>query len=324
MRRREFIALMGGVAATWPFVARAQQPMPVIGFLRSATLADAGHYVAAFRQGLKEAGFIEGQNVAIEFRAAEERADRLRDFAAELVRLPVAVIVTNTGATLAAKAATTTVPIVFAGGGDPVRQGLVTSLNRPGGNVTGVNFLSGVLGSKRLELLRQLVPKATTFALLVNPASPETEAEKAEVQAAARTAGHPLIVVDVTKDGDIEPAFADLVRRGVGALIVGPGAFLFSQRERLAALAARHRLPASYAQRETVLAGGLMSYGSNQSAAYRQAAIYVGRILKGEKPGDLPVMRSTTFEFVINLKTAKALGLEVPLTLQATADEVIE
>jgi putative ABC transport system substrate-binding protein len=244
--------------------------------------------------------------------------------AAELVRLPVAVIVTNTGATLAAKAATTTVPIVFAGGGDPVGQGLVTSLNRPGGNVTGVNFLSGVLGAKRLELLRQLVPKATTFALLVNSTSPETEAEKAEVQAAARTSGHPLIIVDVNSDRDIEPVFTDLVRRGVGALIVGPGAFLFSQRQRLAELAARHALPASYAQRETVLVGGLMSYGTSQSAAYRHAASYVSRILKGERPGDLPVMRSTTFEFVINLKTAKTLGLEVPLTLQAIADEVIE
>ncbi len=298
--------------------------MPVVGFMRSTSVADSAPFVAAFRQGLKEAGFIEGQNVAVEYHFGEGRSDRLRAVAADLIRRPVDVIAGNGIAMLAAKAETTTVPIVFAGGGDPVQQGLVASLNRPGGNVTGAFFFAGALGSKRLELLRQLAPKATTIGMIVHPGSDETEAERRDVQAAARAIGQPLIVVDVTSDGDIEPAFASLARRGVGALLVGAGPFLTSRREGIVALAARHALPASYILRENVMAGGLMSYGTSITDAFRQAGIYVGRILKGEKPGDLPVIRSDKFELVLNLKTAKALGLEIPDRLLALADEVIE
>jgi len=325
MRRREFITLLGGTAAAWPFAARAQQPtMPVVGFLRSATLADVPHWVAAFRQGLKEAGFVEGQNVAIEFRSADNQLDRLPALVADLIRQPVAVIVGNTDAALAAKAATTTVPIVFASGSDPVRDGLVASLNRPGGNVTGLVYFSAVLGAKRLELLRQLVPGATTIAVLVNPNTPLTEAERKDVQAAAQAIGQQLIIFDISSDRDIETAFAAFVQRGAGALLVGTGGFLNSNRERIAAVANRHALPASYSQREGVVAGGLMSYGPSISDAYRQAGIYSGRILNGEKPADLPVIRSTKFELVLNLKTAKALGLTIPPSLLVAADEVIE
>jgi putative ABC transport system substrate-binding protein len=325
MRRREFITLLGGTAAAWPFAARAQQPtMPVVGFLRSATLADVPHWVAAFRQGLKEAGFVEGQNVAIEFRSADNQLDRLPALVADLIRQPVAVIVGNTDAALAAKAATTTVPIVFASGSDPVRDGLVASLNRPGGNVTGLVYFSAVLGAKRLELLRQLVPGATTIAVLVNPNTPLTEAERKDVQAAAQAIGQQLIIIDISSDRDIETAFAAFVQRGAGALLVGTGGFLNSNRKRIAAVANRHALPASYSQREGVVAGGLMSYGPSISDAYRQAGIYSGRILNGEKPADLPVIRSTKFELVLNLKTAKALGLTIPPSLLVAADEVIE
>jgi putative ABC transport system substrate-binding protein len=246
MKRREFITLLGGAAAAWPLAARAQQPtMPVIGFLRSTSLADAAHLVTAFRQGLKEAGFTEGQNVTIELHSAEDHVDRLPALVAELVRRPVAVIVGNNPAALAAKAATSTVPIVFAYGGDPVQDGLVTSLNRPGGNVTGVVFISGVLGPKRLELLRQLVPKAKTIGLLVNPNNPNTEAERRDVQAAAQAIGQQLIILDVSSESEIEPAFATFVQRGAGALLVGTGAFSYSHRERLVALAARIRPPAT-------------------------------------------------------------------------------
>jgi putative tryptophan/tyrosine transport system substrate-binding protein len=325
MRRREFITLLGSAAVAWPFAARAQQPaMPVIGFLRSASLADATHIVTAFRQGLREAGFVEGQNVAVEYRSAEDRHDRLPALVSDLIRRPVAVIVGNYNAALAAKAATTTVPIVFATGADPVKEGLVTSLNRPGANVTGVSFFGGVLGAKRLELLRQLVPRATTIGVLMNPNRPDTEAERRDVQAAALAIGQQLIILDVSSDDDIEPAFATFVQHGAGALLVGSGGFMTSHRELLVALAARHALPASYVLREAALAGGLMSYGASFPDAYRQAGIYVGRILKGETPANLPVMRAAKFEFVFNMQTARALGLDVPATLLAQADEVIE
>jgi putative ABC transport system substrate-binding protein len=327
MRRRDFITLLGGAAAApaiWPFAARTQQAMPVVGFLRSTSLANFTHLITAFRQGLKEAGFIEGQNVAVEYRSAEDQIDRLPALVADLIRRPAAVIVGDTISTLAAKAATMTVPIVFASGSDPVRDGLVASFNRPGGNVTGLVFFFGMLGAKRLDLLRQLVPKARTIAMLVNPNSPNTEAERRDVQAAAQAIGLQLVIVDVSSDRDIETAFATFVQRGAGALLVGSGGFLNSNRERVAVLAARHALPAMYAQREAALAGGLTSYGPSITDAYRQAGIYTGRILKGEKPADLPVQQSVKFDFVINLKTAKALGLEIPPMLLALTDEVIE
>jgi ABC-type uncharacterized transport system substrate-binding protein len=323
--RREFITLLGGGAATWPLAARAQQPaMPVIAFLRSASLADATHLITAFRQGLKEAGSVEGQNVAIEFRSAEGQIDRLPALVADLIRQPVAMIVANTPPARAAKAATTTVPILFASGSDPVRDGLVASLNRPGGNVTGVVFFSSTLGAKRLELLRQLVPKATTIAVLVNPNTPEMEAERRDVQAAAQAVEQQLIWHDASNERDIETAFTTFVRRGAGAVLAGSGPFINSHRELIVALAARHGLPASYAAGEIVEAGGLMSYATSITDAYRQVGIYAGRILKGEKPGDLPVMRAAKFEFVLNLKTAKTLDLEVPDRLLALADRVIE
>ena len=298
--------------------------MPMIGFLRSTSLAPFAYLVNAFRHGLKEEGFVEGQNVAIEFRSAEDQSDRLPVLVADLIHRPVAVIVGDTTSAIAAKAATVTLPIVFAGGGDPVQQGLVASLNRPGGNVTGVSFFAGVLGAKRLELLRQLVPKATTIAVLANPGTPTTEAEQKDVLAAAQSIGLQIIVSNVNSTRDIEAAFATFVQRGVGALLVGVGPFLNFRSEQIVALARRHELPTIYIQREAVVAGGLMSYGTSITDAYRQAGIYAGRILKGEKPADLPVVRSTKFEFVINLKTAKTLGLEVPDRLLALADEVTE
>ena len=306
-------------------MARAQPPtIPVVVFVRDTSLAPFAHLVTAFRQGLKEAGFVEGQNVTVELRSADGQPDRLPALVADLLRQPVAVIVGNLNSALAAKAATTTVPIVFATGGDPVALGLVASLNRPGGNVTGVNFFFGVLGAKRLDLLRQSVPRATTIGMLVNPGNPNTEAERRDVQSAAQSIGQQLVILDVRSDRDIETAFATLVQRGAGALLVGSGGFMNAHREHVSALAARHGLPASYVWRETVEAGGLMSYGPSQSDAHRQAGIYAGRILNGEKPADLPVMQSTRFEFVINLKTAKTLGLELPQGLILAADEVIE
>ena len=325
MRRREFITLIGGAAVTWPLAARAQQPaLPVIGFLRSASLADAASLVNAFREGLKETGFVEGNNVALELRSAEGHADRLPALAAELIQRPVAVFIGNTDSVRAAKAATTTVPIVFVTGFDPVNEGLVASLNRPGGNVTGVTFLGGTLGAKRLELLRQAVPKGTVIGVLVNLANPEAEADRKDVQAAAAATGQQLVIVDVNNAGDIEAAFTAFMQHGVGAVMSGAGAFFFSNRKQIVALASRYRLPSSFTVRQAVAAGALMSYAPSIADAYRQAGIYVGRILKGEKPADMPVMQSAKFEFVINLKTAKALGLAIPPTLLALADEVIE
>jgi putative ABC transport system substrate-binding protein len=295
--------------------------MPVIGFLRSSTLADAINLMAAFRQGLKETGYVEGQNVATEYRFAENDRDKLTALVSDFTRRPVAVIVGNALVARVATAATSTVPIVFATGSDPVKDGLVTSLNRPGGNVTGVSFFAATLGAKRLEQLRQLVPSATTIAVL---ATPDNSEDLRDVEAAAEAFGQQLIVISATNASEIEAAFATFVQRGAGALITTSGAFTFSHREEIVALAARYTLPASYGLREFATAGGLMSYAASITDAYRQVGMYAGRILKGEKPGDLPVIQSTKFEFVINLKTAKTLGLKVPLIMQMTADEVID
>ena len=296
----------------------------MVGYVRSTTAAGFTNLEAALRLGLKEAGFVEGQNVAVEFHYADNRTDRLSALITDLIRRPVAVIVANQIAALAAKAATTTVPIVFAIGGDPLRDGLVASLNRPGGNVTGVSFLTTTLTAKRLELLHQLVAKATTIAVLVHRNSPQADAELSDLPAAAQAMGLRLLVLDVGSASDIEAAVASAVQSGAGALFVGGGGFLNSQRDRLVALAARYTLPASFIVRETVVAGGLMSYGPGQADAYRRAGGYVARILKGEKPAELPVMQSTGFEFVLNVKTAKALGLAIPDRILALADEVIE
>jgi putative tryptophan/tyrosine transport system substrate-binding protein len=322
MRRREFIAFVGCTAAAWPFTARAQQPaMPVIGFLRSSTLADATNLMAAFRQGLQETGYIEGQNVATEYRFAENDRDKLTAIVKDFIHRPAAVIVGNLVAALAAKAASTTVPIVFATGTDPVQDGLVTNLNRPGGNVTGVSFFAAAVGAKRLEQLRQLVPSATTIGVLETPDNTE---DRKDVEVAARAIGQQLIVLSAASASEIQAAFATFAQRGVGALIVTSSAFTFSHREEIVALAAQYGLPASYGVRENATAGGLISYGASITDAYRQVGVYAGRILRGEKPGDLPVIQSTKFDFVINLKTAKRLGLTVPLIMQMTADEVIE
>src|SRR5580700_7985299 len=318
MKRRDFITFVGTAAVApvlSPFAARAQQPtLPVVGFLRSTSAADSTRLVTAFGIGLKETGFAEGRNVAIEYRYADNQVDRLPALVTDLISRPVAVLVINSAAAPAAKAATKTIPIVFVGG-TGLQEGLVASLNRPGGNITGASFFSGELGPKRLELLRQLVPKATTVAVLAKADNPE---------AAAQGMGQTLVIADVSNPGDIDTAFATFSRRGAGALFVGSGPFLTSNRERIVALAARYALPASYNLREFVVAGGLMSYGTSITDAYRQGGIYTGRILKGEQPGDLPVVQPTKFELVINLKTAKALGLAVPPTLLALADEVIE
>jgi putative tryptophan/tyrosine transport system substrate-binding protein len=322
--RREFIALLGGAAA-WPLTARAQQPgMPVVGFLRSTSSVDSRYLVAAFRGGLTEVGFIEGRNVAIEQRWAEGRNDRLPALVADLINRQAAVIVANTAGAFAAKAAATTLPVVFATGTDPVRDGLVASLNRPGANFTGVIFITSELGTKRLELLRQIAPQATSVAMLVMPSGKETEFERFDVVKAAQALGLQLLVADATSRPEIEAAFATFAQRRADAVLVGTGALTNSHSEAIVALAARHSIPTIYPLREYVSIGGLMSYGASITDAYRQAGIYAGRILKGERPADLPVIQSTKFDLVLNLKTAKALGLSVPDKLLALTDEVIE
>src|SRR5262249_12515024 len=309
----------------WPITARAQQPaMPVIGFLRSNSFDDATHLVAAFRLGLKETGFIEGQNVAVEFRSAENQLNRLPAILADFIRNPVAVIVANNIAAGGAKAGTTTISIVFTTGSDPVTDGLVASLSRPGGNITGAAFITSELGAKRLELLRQLVPKAKTMAMLVNPNTDETERERKDVQAAAHAIGQQLMMIDVGTDRDIDTAFATVVQRRVGAVLVGTGPFFFSQRQRVVAIAAPPALPTERCPVSAVAIRALTSFESSNPDAHRQAGIYAGRILKGEEPANLPVVQSTKFELTLNLRTAKALGLEIPPALLAVADEVIE
>jgi ABC-type uncharacterized transport system substrate-binding protein len=327
VRRRELIGLLGGAAAAWPFAARAQQPpMPVIGYLSSFPGDINPKFTQAFQQGLNDAGFFEGRNVTIEYRWDEEgRYDRLPIMAADLVGRRVAVLFASPiPAALAAQAATATIPIVFAIGSDPVETGLVVSLNRPGGNVTGTTFLSVALGAKRLELLRDLAPKIASIGLLVNPNNPNAALQTKEIKAATTALGLQLNVVSASTQGDFDNAFATLVRQRTDALVVSADPFFLSHRDQLAALALRHSMPAIYYAREFAAAGGLISYASSFTDSFRQAATYVGRVLKGEKPGDLPVLQPTKFELVINLKTAKALGLDVPASLLARADEVIE
>ena len=326
MKRRTFITLLGGAAA-WPPAARAQQAMPVIGFLNPTSLAGVDRLLRGFRQGLKETGFVEGENVAIEYRWADNQIDRLPTLAAELVRRQVAVIVATGGipSPLAAKAATTTIPIVFNVGDDPVRRGLVASLARPGGNLTGTNFFSGELTAKRLDLLHELLPRAVRVAVLVNPANATlTESPLRDVEAAARAIGLQVQVFNVSTNREINTAFENVGRDRPDALFVGPDTFLTARRIQVVQLAAFHRLPALYPTRDFVEVGGLMSYGTNVMDAFRQLGIYTGRILKGAKPADLPVVQSSKFELVINAETARMLGLEVPATLLARADEVIE
>jgi len=325
IKRREFITLVGGAAA-WPLVARAQQPaMPVVGFLNSGTAAAYAPFAAAFRQGLSEAGYVEGRNVAIEYRWAEGHYERLTALADDLIRRQVTVIAaTSTPAALAAKAATSTIPIVFTAGVDPIAAGLIGSLNRPSGNLTGVNVYLSALWGKRLELLHELVPNAAVIGMLVNPNFPDAESQAKDVKEAARIIGQQVHIVNASSESDIDSAFASLVRLRVDALLVASDAFFLSHRDQIVALAARHALPTIYSVREFVFAGGLMIYAPDLRDGYRQASIYVGRILKGAKPSDLPVVQPTKFDFVINLKTAKALGLEIPPKLLALADEVIE
>jgi ABC-type uncharacterized transport system substrate-binding protein len=326
MRRRDFINVVGGSAASWPLAARAQQlAMPVIGFLRSTPAAGFEYLVNAFRQGLNDAGFVEGRNVSIEYRWADNQEDRLPGLAADLVRRQVAAIVgAGTPAAQAGKAATATTPIVFLSGADPVRIGLVASLNRPGGNITGVVFTVVALAAKLLGLLQELVPKTSVIAALHDPNGPEPEAELRDLEEAGRAIGRQILIVEAASDREFKAAFATIVQAGVGGLLIGASPYFFSQRRQLVALAGRHALPTIYNQREYPEVGGLISYGPNQSDSFRRAGIYVGRILKGEKPGDLPVELATKFDLVINLATAKALGFDIPPLLLARADEVSE
>src|SRR5262252_3201517 len=325
MKRRDFITLLGAAVA-WPLAARAQQPaMPVIGFLSSSALADRARYLPAFRQGIRETGYVEGQNIVIEYRWAQDQHDVLPNLAADLVRRQVTVIAAHdTPSSIAAKAATTTIPIVFASGADPVKHGLVASLNRPGSNVTGVTFVTATLGAKQLGLLHELQPGAVRVGVLVDPNYAATQSFVSDVQAAASSSGMQIEVLEAPTGRDIDTAFAKLAQQPIDALVVAPSPLLNNRRAQLVTLATYHRVPAIYSWREAAEVGGLMSYGTSLIDAYRQAGVYTGRILKGEKPAELPVMQSIKFEFVINLNTAKAFGLSFQPGLLAIADEVIE
>jgi putative tryptophan/tyrosine transport system substrate-binding protein len=326
--RRKFVATLGGAAFAWPLAARAQQPaMPVVGFMNINTSAESvPDLVAAFRQGLKEIGFVEGQNVAVEYRWAQGHYDRFPEFAAEFVRRQVAVIAATGGepSPQSAKAATQTIPIVFTANGDPISEGLVASLRRPGGNITGFTIFGPAAVTKRVQLMQQLIPQAATLAYLMNPNHPSGEIEMTAAQMAARSSGKEMLVLRAKNERELDTAFETMVQQQAGALVVAPDPFFYSRAGELVSLAARHRVPAIYYLPEFARDGGLMAYGNSLPDIYRLVGVYVGRILKGEKPGDLPVVQSTKFEFVINLKTARSLGLDVPLGLTAGADEVIE
>jgi putative ABC transport system substrate-binding protein len=326
IRRRELLAALGGAAAAWPLAARAQQPaMPVIGFLNGTSPQGYGLFLSAFLQGLSKTGYVENRNVAIEYRWAEGHYDRLPALAADLVRRGVAVIAaTSTPANRIAKAATTTIPVIFTTSSDPVALGLVDSLSRPGGNVTGATGLNVEVGPKRLELLREVVPPDTIIVVLANPTNSNFEGQLRDLQAAARAIGQQILVATVETEDEIDAAFARLVQQRAGAILVNTDAFLFSRRNQLVALAKRYAVPAIFDRREYAAAGGLMSYGGSVTDVYRLAGGYTGRVLKGERPADLPVQQTTKVELVINLKTAKALGLSFPVTLLGRADEVIE
>jgi ABC-type uncharacterized transport system substrate-binding protein len=326
MQRREFITLLGGAAAAWPLAARAQQPtMPVIGFVHTASSDSTAHFATAFRQGLKETGYIDGQNIKIEYRWAEGQYDRLPGFTAELVRLPVSLIVAGgPPAALAARIATMSIPIVFVVGLDPIAAGLVASFNKPGGNATGMTLLTGPLAQKRLEFLREISPKAVNFVMLANPLSPDAAPEIRDVQASAQANGLQLKMLTASTPSELNSAFTSLSEQHPDGLLIGSDPFFIARREELIALAARLGVPAIYPFREFAESGGLISYGANIASTYRQAGIYAGRILKGANPADLPVVQPTTFELVVNLKTAKALSLTIPPTLLGRADQVIE
>ena len=324
MRRREFITLVCGATVAWPLAARAQRPaLPIVGFLRSEPITDQSDLVREFRAGLKAVGFVDGENVVVEIRSADGQVAKLPGLVADMIRKPVAVIVGNIAPAQVAKTATTTVPIVFVVGGDPVELGLVTNFNRPGGNVTGLFFFGGVVSLKRIELLRELLPQKKVIGVVVDPGT-NGERERTDIEAAAQANGQDYIVLNASNDAAFDAAFATFAERGVGGVFVGSGAFTLAHREHIVALAEHYRLPASYADRQNVVDGGLMSYGASINDAYHKAGSYAARILKGEKPADLPVIQSTKFDLVLNLKTAKTLGLDVPPKILALADEVIE